>query len=147
MHNLIPYSGDVFALYKEAVDRKGNGEAKERLVKAYNVIQAYYAEFDKHFSARTLRSIASGRVAAPLSGDLYDMYGFEAAIVKKVKTWLKANNPVTVYGICQFCGLKQFEIQWTIYCHISNMLSIRFMQGILYHAAQIVTGLRTNVKS
>lgn len=109
MHNLIPYSGDVFALYKEAVDRKKNGEVKERLVKAKNVIQAYYAEFDKHFSARTLRSIASGRVAAPLSGDLYDMYGFEAAIVKKVKTWLKANNPVTVYGICQFCGLKQFD--------------------------------------
>lgn len=49
MHNLIPYSGDVFALYKEAVDRKKNGEVKERLVKANNVIQAYYAEFDKHF--------------------------------------------------------------------------------------------------
>lgn len=109
MHNLIPYSGNVFALYEEAVDRKENGDAKERLVKAKNVIRAYYAEFDKHFSSRTLRSIAPGRIAAPLSGDLYDMYSFEAAIVKKVKTWLKANNPVTVYGICQFCGLKQFD--------------------------------------
>lgn len=109
MHNLIPYSGDAFALYKEAVERKDKGDAKERLVKANNVIQDYYDEFDKHFSACTLRSITPRRIAAPLSGDLYDMYGFEAAIVKKVKTWLKANNPVTVYGICQFCGLKPFD--------------------------------------
>ena len=109
MHNLIPYSGDAFALYKEAVERKEKGDAKERLVKANNVIQDYYDEFDKHFSACTLRSITPRRIAAPLSGDLYDMYGFEAAIVKKVKTWLKANNPVTVYGICQFCGLKPFD--------------------------------------
>lgn len=109
MHNLIPYSGDAFALYKEAVDRKEDGDAKKRLVKANDTIQAYYAEFDKHFSARTLRSIVSRRIESPLHEDLYDMYGFETAIVKKVKNWLKANNPVTVYGICQFCGLEQFD--------------------------------------
>lgn len=109
MHNLKPYSGDAFALYEEAVNRKEDGEAKDRLVKAKDAVQAYYSEYDKHFSALTLRSIAPRRVAEPLYKDLYDMYGFEAGIVKKVKKWLKENNPVTVYAICQFCGLKQFD--------------------------------------
>lgn len=109
MHNLVPYSGDAFSLYKEAVERKEEGDSKDRLVAAEATIKSYYDEFDSHFPNSTLRSIPPRRVMAQLKDDLYDMYEFEAAIVKKVKKWLKENNPVTVYGICQHCGVVPFD--------------------------------------
>lgn len=109
MHNLKPYQGDAFSLYKEAVERKEDGDSKNRLVAAEGTIQSYYDEYDRNFPANTLRSIVPKRVTGELYKDLYDMYGFDAAIVKKVKTWLKENNPVTLYSICQFCGIEQFD--------------------------------------
>lgn len=109
MHNLKPYTGDAFSLYKDAVENKEDGDSKTRLKAAETTIQSYYAEFDSHFPNNTLRSIPSKRVKTPLKDDLYDMYSFDAAIVKKVKNWLKENNPVTVYGICQYCGVVPFD--------------------------------------
>lgn len=109
MHNLVPYTGDAFSIYQEAVDRKEDGEPKDRLLSAEATIQAYYKEFDQHFPDNTLRVIAPRRVRKPLRDDLFDMYSFDAAIVKKVKSWLKTHNPVTVYGVCQHCGIVPFD--------------------------------------
>ena len=109
MHNLVPYSENAFSLYKDAVERKDAGESKDRLVAAEATIQAFYDEFDPHFYGNTLRTIAARRVPKPLKDDLFDMYDFDAAIVKKVRHWLKAHNPVTVYGICQHCGIVPFD--------------------------------------
>lgn len=109
MHNLVPYSENAFSLYKDAVERKEDGDSKDRLVAAEETVQAYYEEFDQHFPYNTLRTIAARRVRKPLWDDLYDMYGFDAAIVKKVKSWLKDHNPVTVYGVCQHCGIVPFD--------------------------------------
>ena len=109
MHNLVPYSGDAFSLYKEAVERKDEGDSKNRLVAAEAAIKSYYDEFNSHFLNNTLRLIPPRRVKAPLKDDLYEMYEFESAIVKKVKKWLKENNPVTVYGVCQHCGVVPFD--------------------------------------
>lgn len=109
MHNIKPYPDDAFSLYKDAVKRKDDGDVKDRLVAAEDAIQSYYQEYDKHFPANTLWNIAPRRVKGPLAKDLYDMYGFDAAIVKQVKKWLKENNPVTVYGVCQHCGMVPFD--------------------------------------
>lgn len=109
MHNLKPYPDDAFSLYKDAVKRKDDGDAKDRLVAAEDSIQSYYQEYDNHFQANTLWNIAPKRVKGPLAKDLYDMYGFDAAIVKQIKKWLKENNPVTVYGVCQHCGMVLFD--------------------------------------
>lgn len=109
MHNLVPYTEDAFSLYQEAVKRKEDGESKDRLLAAEATIHAYYEEFDQHFPDNSLRVIAPRRVCKPLRDDLFDMYSFEAAIVKEVKRWLKAHNPVTVYGVCQHCGIVPFD--------------------------------------
>ena len=109
MHNLKPYPDDAFSLYKDAVKRKVDGNSKDRLVAAEKGMQSYYQEYDKHFLANTLWSIAPQRVKRQLAKDLYDMYGFDAAIVKQVRKWLKENNPVTVYGVCQHCGMVPFD--------------------------------------
>lgn len=109
MHNIIPYSENAFDLYKEAVDRKDDGESKDRLVAAEKTVEAMYKEFDEHFHDNSLRSIPSCRIKKPLRDDLFDMYGYEAAIVKKVKKWLEGHNPVTVYGVCQHCGIVPFD--------------------------------------
>ena len=109
MHNLKPYDGDAYSLYKDAVERKDDGDAKSRLLAVNATIEAYYKEFDKLFQDNTLRTIPAERIKGFLWKDLYDMYGFDASIVKQVKSWLKENNPVTVYAICQFCGLAQFD--------------------------------------
>lgn len=109
MHNIIPYSENAFDLYKEAVDRKDDGESKDRLVAAEKTVEALYKEFDEHFHDNSLRLIPSCRIKKPLRDDLFDMYGYEAAIVKKVKKWLEGHNPVTVYGVCQHCGIVPFD--------------------------------------
>ena len=109
MHNLASYSEDAFSLYKEAVNRKKSSDSKERLIRAEKTIQSYYKEFDSHFPNNTLRSIASRRIRKPLYDDLYDMYKFDAEVVKQVRIWLEKNNPITVYGICQSCGICQFD--------------------------------------
>lgn len=109
MHNLKPYPDDAFSLYKEAVERKDDGDTKNRLVAAEKTIQSYYKEYDKHFPTNTLWSISPRRINGALYNDLYDMYGFDAGIVNHVKKWLKENNPVTVYGVCQHCGLAPFD--------------------------------------
>ena len=109
MHNLKPYPDDAFSLYKDAVKGKDDGDAKDRLVAAEDSVQSYYQEYDKHFQTNTLWNIAPKRVNGSLAKDLYDMYGFDAAIVKQVKKWLRENNPVTVYGVCQHCGMVPFD--------------------------------------
>ena len=109
MHNLVPYTGNAFSLYQEAVARKEYGESKDRLLAAETTVQAFYEEFDQHFPDNSLRAIAPRRVHKPLRDDLFDMYGFDAAIVKEVKSWLKAHNKVTVYGVCQHCGIVPFD--------------------------------------
>lgn len=109
MHNLVPYTGNAFSLYQEAVARKEDGESKDRLLASEATVQAFYEEFDQHFPDNTLRVIAPRRVRKPLKDDLFDMYGFDAAIVKEVKSWLKTHNPVTVYGVCQHCGIVPFD--------------------------------------
>ena len=109
MHNIIPYSENAFDLYKEAVDRKDDGESKDRLVAAEKTVEALYKEFDEHFHDNSLRLIPSCRIKKPLRDDLFNMYGYEAAIVKKVKKWLEGHNPVTVYGVCQHCGIVPFD--------------------------------------
>lgn len=109
MHNLNPYSGDAFSLFEEAVDRKANGDSKNRLIEAKATIKAYYDEFDSHFKNNTLQSIPPKRVKKPLKDDLCSMYSFDAALVKKVKVWLKENNPPTVFGVCQQCGIVSFN--------------------------------------
>ena len=109
MHNITPYSENAFALYKEAVDRKDDGESKNRLVAAEKTVEALYKEFDEHFPDNSLRLIPSDRMKKPLRDDLFDMYSYEAAIVKKVKKWLQEHNSVTVYGVCQHCGIVPFD--------------------------------------
>ena len=109
MHNITPYSENAFALYKEAVDRKDDGESKNRLVAVEKTVEALYKEFDEHFPDNSLRLIPSDRIKKPLRDDLFDMYSYEAAIVKKVKKWLQEHNSVTVYGVCQHCGIVPFD--------------------------------------
>lgn len=109
MHNITPYSENAFALYKEAVDRKDDGESKNRLVAVEKTVEALYKEFDEHFLDNSLRLIPSDRIKKPLRDDLFDMYSYEAAIVKKVKKWLQEHNSVTVYGVCQHCGIVPFD--------------------------------------
>lgn len=109
MHNILPYSENAFSLYKDAVERKKDGDVKNRLVAAESTLRAYYEEFDRHFPNNTLRTIVPRRVKKPLSEDFLGMYSFEAAVVKKVKSWLKKNNRVTVYGVCQHCGIAPFD--------------------------------------
>lgn len=76
MHNLVPYTDNAFSLYKDAVERKDAGESKDRLLAAEATIQAYYEEFDQHFSNNTLRDIAPRRARKPLKDDLFEMYSF-----------------------------------------------------------------------
>lgn len=109
MHNLKHYDGNAFDLYKKAVKRKDDGDSKTRLVAAEADVKAYYEEYDRHFISNTLRAISPRRVNGALYKDLYDMYGFETAIVREVRRGLKKVNPVTVVGICQHCGIVPYD--------------------------------------
>ena len=109
MHNLTPYNGKAFDLYKKAVERKEDGDSKMRLVAAEADVESYYTEYDNHLASNTLQSIAPRRVKGPLYNDLYDMYGFETAMVREIRRGLRQVNPVTVIGICQHCGIVPFD--------------------------------------
>lgn len=105
MHNLNPSDKDAFSLYKDAVSRKHVGPSKTRLLTAERNVQSYYAEYERRYIAGTLRNIPPKRVTGLLYKDLFDLYDYDAAIVKEIRESIKKNNPISVYGICQYCGL------------------------------------------
>lgn len=105
MHNLNPSNEDAFSLYKEAVSRKHSGPSKTRLLAAERNVQSYYAEYERRYINGTLRDIPPKRVTGLLYKDLFDLYDYDAAIVKEMRESIKKNNPISVYGICQYCGL------------------------------------------
>lgn len=105
MHNLKPCNKEAFSLYKEAVSRKHSGPSKTRLLTAERNVQSYYAEYERRYIAGTLHGIHPKRVTGPLYKDLFDLYDYDAAIVKEIRESIKKNNPISVYGICQYCGL------------------------------------------
>lgn len=68
-------------------------------------MQSYYAEYERRYIAGSLCNIPPKRVTGPLYKDLFDLYDYNAAIVKEIRESIKKNNPISVYGICQYCGL------------------------------------------
>ena len=104
MHNLKPYSGDAFSLYKEAVERKADGDSKNRLVAAEAAIESYYNEFDTHFLDNTLSAIIPNRVKGPQYKDLYDMYSFDAGfrIVIMLPPYRRTHRAVNIRPASNF---------------------------------------------
>lgn len=105
MHNLKPSNKDAFLLYKEAVDRKREEQSNTRLKAAEQDVKLYYAEYESRYTAGTLSDIQPKRVTGALYKDLFDLYDYDSAIVKAIRESIKNNNPVAVYGLCQYCGL------------------------------------------
>lgn len=109
MHNLNPCDKDAFSLYQKAVERKHSGQSKNRLQAAGKDVKSYYEEYERLYHAGTLNSIRPKRISGPLFNDLYELYDYNAAVVKEVQESIKKNNPATVYGICQYCGLVSHD--------------------------------------
>lgn len=109
MHNLVPYDGDAFNLYKDAVKRKTNSEIKRRLEDAEDTVARYYSEYESEYGKDNLRGLSPNRVKGSLYKDLYDMYEFDSAVVKVVRNRLKDLNPPSVIGICQHCGIAPYD--------------------------------------
>lgn len=106
MHNLLPYTGDTFSLYEEAVDNKNSCPDKKLLTNSKELIKDYYNEYDRHFVHNTLFSINEGRVNNRFHTALYNLYDYNSMVVKKIRSALIALNPNTVSGICQHCGIN-----------------------------------------
>lgn len=96
-------------LYQEAVKRKHVGQSYIRLQEEENKVKSYYEEYERRYTAGTLRGIPPKRVTGALYKDLFDLYDYDAAIVREIRESIKNNNPVSVYGICQYCGLGSHD--------------------------------------
>lgn len=106
MRNLVPYSGETFALYEEAVKRMRNSKSQLLLTDSKRLIKDYYDAYDLQFEQNSLNTLPANTVNGKLYKELYNLYGYDKAVVRKIHSHLVGVNPTTVIGICQHCGIN-----------------------------------------
>lgn len=109
MHNLLPYTGDTFSLYEEAIANKKSGPDKTLLTNSKELIRDYYNEYDLHFALNTLNLIPGRRINGPLHKALYNLYSYNSKVIKNLRSFLIDLNPKTISGVCQHCGFNSSD--------------------------------------
>lgn len=109
MRNLLPYTGDTFSLYEEAIANKNSGHDKTLLTNSKELIKDFYNEYDLHFASNTLNLIPGRRVNGSLHKALSDLYSYNSKVVRKIRSTLIEINPKTVNGVCQHCGFNSSD--------------------------------------
>lgn len=105
MHNLKPSNKDAFTIYKDAVNRKREGDEKTLLTSNEALVEHCYKDYDNRFTAGDVNVIIPHTINAELKKTLFDMYEYSNKAVRDIRADIIKNNPPNVVGFCQNCGL------------------------------------------
>jgi 5-methylcytosine-specific restriction endonuclease McrA len=105
MRNLIPYNKDCFGFHKSVVDSKHACESKERLIILNPEIEKVYKTFEKQFSDKCLNTLVPNSYFTPYRDDLYTLYKFQSAVIKKLRDEIRQLQVRTIINTCQNCTI------------------------------------------
>lgn len=108
MINFIPYDGDAFELYKDAVGRKNDDADKsillnieKRVKNSYDIYQNAFSEGQVHLLDK---DVTYSNNEKNLLKGLYDS---KAKVVKDIREWIDGHNKRTYLRKCPYCTLSR----------------------------------------
>lgn len=107
MINFKPYSDDAFELYKEAVDRKQECAAKERLQNIEKEVEKVYDNYHEAFDSCHVHLLNPNTSFSANDKDLLrSLYGSDKRIVKDIRKWIDEHNKRTYLRKCPYCAIN-----------------------------------------
>jgi hypothetical protein len=106
MYNLVPYNGDCYSVYEQAVARKQDSELRQRLASINEEIKAAYESYSNLFQQNKLEDIASADVFAANRDDLENLYSYKSKVVRELKNKIEKAQVNTIVSTCQNCTIN-----------------------------------------
>lgn len=105
MKNLLPYRGDCFKVHQKAVDRKHQGELKERLLKLNPIVEAEFKVFLDKFKDNNLISLVPNASLSLSKEDLLSLYNYQSSVIIAVRESIRKLQIRTIISTCQNCTI------------------------------------------
>ncbi|SIT13307.1 hypothetical protein SAMN05421786_106130 [Chryseobacterium ureilyticum] len=106
MKNLKSFDANCFDVYKEAVERKEEGTAKEILSSVKPMIGLLYFEYSTKFDNNEIYNLTPYGFSGERKDCLINLYQYKSAIIKKLKKKILDSQIITINATCQYCTLN-----------------------------------------
>lgn len=105
MKTLEPYKDDCFEVHKSAVNKKHNGELKDRLLALNPLVKNSYEGFESNFTKNSLGSQKANSELAKSKDDLLTLYRYQSKVIREVRESIKKSQIKTIISTCQNCTI------------------------------------------
>lgn len=105
MKNLKPYKENCFEIHEKAVDKKHNGELKNRLQLLNPTVKKEFYNFSDKFKTNELSLLAPNQTLALSKEDLLTLYKYQSSVVISVRESIKKLQIKTITNTCQNCTI------------------------------------------
>lgn len=106
MKNLEPYKDEYFEIHCNSVNSKENADLIIRLEAVKDEIEIRYNEYKSAFDSNSLELINNSTVTGQLIDDLKSLYGYQKAVIKKLRKNIDDNQIMAIRGTCQNCSIN-----------------------------------------
>jgi hypothetical protein len=103
MKNLLPYNGDAFSEYQNAVKRKT--ENRDALEKIETEIKLAYDKYKLNFDINTLYKIPIDSQFSIHKSELLSLYNYQNRIIRNIRENIKNQQINTIRTTCQNCTI------------------------------------------
>lgn len=105
MKSLKPFKGNCFDMHKKAVNKKHQGELKDRLTALTPLIEEEYKVFLENFDNNTLCLQNANLVLSKSKDDLLTLYKYQSKVAREIRENIKNQQVKTIISTCQNCTI------------------------------------------
>lgn len=102
---MLPYKDDCFEVHKKAVNKKHQGELKERLLRLNSIVEAEFKIFLDKFKDNKLISLVPNAVLSLSRKDLLSLYDYQSSVIISVRESIRKLQIRTIISTCQNCTI------------------------------------------
>lgn len=106
MKNLEPYRDLYFEIHTNSVDSKECEDLISRLNGVKSDIEIRYYEYKTAFDSNSLELINDSVIVGQLAEDLKTLYGYQKAVIKKLRKGINEKQIKAIRGTCQNCTIN-----------------------------------------
>lgn len=105
MKNLKSYNLDSFDIHKRAVNKKNNGELKDRLLLLNPSIEVEFKSYTEKFTANELGLLKPDEILSHSKTDLLTLYNYQSSVIISVREKIRKLQIKTIINTCQNCTI------------------------------------------
>jgi hypothetical protein len=109
MKNLSPYKEDCFSIHKKAIEKKHNGDLKDRLLKINPLVEKEYNSFLENFNSNSLIFVKPNLELSKSKEDLLSLYKYQSSVIRGVRESIRGLQIRTIISTCQNCTLDSIN--------------------------------------